>query len=231
MSDRSVDRRFHFAYFDGIECNGDCNPNADLVHNLGISAKRWKTIYAGNLIVKEKWDDIRVPVTSVKTGGLKDPAFQQLLTNGALSVGVYTYAFGNEGLAANEEELFFTVQVPHNWKEGSNIVPHIHWCPIDATAGNVVWGLEYTLASVGATLPVTNIIYTDPSPAAGAFLHTYAIFDPIDCAGNTISFMIVCRVFRNSSNVLDTLAQEAAMLEIDFHYLIDSLGSEKQLVK
>lgn len=43
--------------------------------------------------------------------------------------------------------------------------------------------------------------------------------------------MLVCGLFRNSSAGTDTYSGEAGLLEIDFHYQIDSDGSNEEYIK
>ncbi len=38
--------------------------------------------------------------------------------------------------------------------------------------------------------------------------------------------MLICRLFRDGTNELDTYEADAGLLEIDFHYGMDTLGSQ-----
>lgn len=173
------------------------------------------------------WDDLRVPVTATNIGTANDPNFSQVLTNGAGSQGVYTYLFD----ASAEEELFFNVQLPHAWKEGTDIEPHVHWFPTSADTGTVRWGLEYTWSSVNGAFGNTTIIYTNDPADGTAYKHQLADFSAISATGQTLSSMLMCRVFRDAGNVADTYTGDAGLLEIDFHHRIDSLGSLSEYVK
>ncbi len=52
------------------------------------------------------------------------------------------------------EAMSFTVQLPHNWKEGTTIFPHLHWMPkATASSGNVEWNFDYTWANYNSTTP------------------------------------------------------------------------------
>ncbi len=183
----------------------------------------------------EKWEDLKVPIGSVKTGGVKNPTFEQLLDDGGSSRGVYVFTFSNDALAANEEELFFVAQMPHHWKEESSIIAHVHWVPTTNDSGVVRWGLEYSITNIRGSsvlFPSTTII-SDNSPTVNNDLnmHVRTVIGTIDMTGQKMSTMLLCRVFRNSSHVDDTYNADAALLEIDFHHLIDSLGSDQELSK
>lgn len=182
-----------------------------------------------------QWEDLRVPVLSTKTGGTKDPDFVKVYDNGSGSQGVFAYAFD----ATTEEELYFMVQMPHSWKEGSDIHAHVHWIPTtipDAVTNQVSWGLEYTWASLGSTFGNTTIIYGDDETPAGDLTvdtHYLTELGIISGTGQTFSSMIICRVFRDATGTggTDSYAYDAALLEIDFHYEIDSFGTDEEYVK
>ena len=173
------------------------------------------------------WDDLRVPVTATNIGTANNPNFSQVLTNGAGSQGVYTYLFD----ASAEEELLFNVQLPHAWKEGTDIEPHVHWFPTSADTGTVRWGLEYTWSNVDGTFSNTTIIYINDAADGTVYKHQLADFAAISGTGKTLSSMLMCRVFRDAGHVNDTYTGDAGLLEIDFHHRIDSLGSLSEYVK
>ena len=175
------------------------------------------------------FDDLRVPVTATRAGGSKVPTFVQAFDNGASSQGVFTSYFS----ASAEEELYFAVQLPHAWKEGSNIEPHVHWIgDADGGEGAVVrWGLEYTWANIGATYSDTTIIYTTTQVPAEDIItgrHYISDFAEIDGTGKTLSSMLLCRIFRDATNAADDYTGEAGLLEIDFHHEISRLGTDTE---
>lgn len=166
-----------------------------------------------------RWEDLRVPMTSTKLGGSKDPGFALFKDNGSASQGVFAYLFDK----TSEEELYFSVQLPHAWQAGTALEPHVHWCPIDTDAGTVVWGLEYTWASMGAAFGVTTIIKNTAQAAGGvAYMHKLADLGSMSGTGKDISSMIVCRIFRDVAS--DNYNNDAALLEVDFHYRTDTPG-------
>jgi len=177
------------------------------------------------------WDDLRVPVTSTKLGGSKDPGFAKVLDNGSGSQGVFTYLFD----AGSEEEIYFTCQLPHNWKKETSLYPHVHWMPTaNGSAGQkVCWGLEYSVQNIGSVFGNSTIIYGDEIySGANPFVaktHYLTDLEVISMIGiTTVSSMIICRLFRDATGAggTDTYASDVALLEIDFHYEIDRIGSE-----
>lgn len=181
-----------------------------------------------------QWDDLRVPVLSTKAGGSKEPYFSKVFDNGAGSQGVFSYLFD----ASTEEELYFMVQLPRNWKQGSDIEAHVHWLPtVNGAAGqDVCWGLEYTWANIGSVFGNTTIIYGDTNHLAETLVadkHYITELGRIDATDKTFSSMIICRILRDATGAggTDDYPNDAALLEIDFHYQIDSLGSDEEYIK
>lgn len=149
------------------------------------------------------------------------------------SLGVVLPFFSN----TTRNELYFTAQLPHGWREGSNIEPHIHWVPPTngGVGERVTWGLEYSWASVGDVFGNTTILTgstvgpTDEDLVA--YKHYVTDLGTIDATGKTLSSMLVCRVFRDPLDVNDNYGDFATLLEIDFHYEVDSLGSQEEFIK
>lgn len=87
---------------------------------LGDAANHIKIEADGNLVLEESdtvFEDFRVPVSSTHRRGVQDPGFIQLRNDASGSSGIFAYAFDKN----KEEELFFIVQLLHQWKEGTNI--------------------------------------------------------------------------------------------------------------
>lgn len=175
------------------------------------------------------WEDLRVPVTSTKAGGSKDPGFAVFKTNGSGSQGVFCYWFDKDA----EEELYFTTQLPHSWA-GTAITPHIHWVPKTAATGKTVeWGLEYTWVNINGTFGDTSIIYTKTTTAGDAdyvagkhYMSNFSAITPSEGSQDGISSMLLCRVFRNATDATDdTYEDDAGLLEIDFHFAKNTVGS------
>ena len=174
------------------------------------------------------WDDLRVEPVA-KTSGAKAPTF------GTFRDGLLLYQFDDVALAS-EKEVYFNVQMPHDWLEGSDISPHVHWVPLVAgTAGQVVdWGLEYTVAKIGDAFGASTTIYASAltyGTITAQYSHCLTDLPDIVMTGKTISSILACRLFRHSSDASDTLTQTAGLLYCDFHYQIDTIGSRLEFTK
>lgn len=182
------------------------------------------------------WNDLRVPVTSTKKGGAKEPQFKKAFDDaGGTSQGVYAEFFDKDA----EEELFLIAQIPHTYKEGTDIIAHIHWFPAStgASGKTVSWGLEYIWLNIAATAGDTVIVYADDTIQGDAVLvggkHYMTNFAALTGTGKTISSVLICRIFRDATSAggTDDYTDEVGLLEVDFHYEIDTAGSRGILTK
>ena len=170
------------------------------------------------------WDDLRVAASSAKLLGNSDPDWETM-----------TGSVSQLAFASNvDQEVFFSVQLPHSWKLGSNIEPHVHWSPSTTDAGNVTWALEYAVSDIGGDLtPSTTLTITDAASGT-ALEHQLADMDFIDMSAYTssgdVSTMLVCRLYRDVDNG-DDYGADAFFHEFDIHYEIDTVGSRAELSK
>lgn len=193
-------------------------------------------VFNGNATV---WDDVRVPMTATTKGGSKDPGFQSYRTNGSGSQGVFAYYFDN----ATEEEMYFSCQLPHGYKQGTNLQPHVHFSvPGAGSAGQYPqFGLEYVISSIGNIDGSTSIIYADCTSAANAttsgdaslvaYKHYRQNLPDISGTNLTISAMMSGRVFRNAGGTDDDYGSDSILHEIDFHIEMDTVGSRTATAK
>jgi hypothetical protein len=157
--------------------------------------------------------------------GASDPDFIKVRDNGSSSAGVYSYAFD----ADTEEQLFFTIQLPHSYKAGTDISPHIHWMPTTTGTNAVVWGLEYTWSNIDGTYGNTTLITATDAADGTAYKHQLADFADISGSGKNESSMLLCRIYRKAADAADTFTGDAVFLEVDFHFQMNKLGSDNEI--
>lgn len=165
-----------------------------------------------------QWDDLRVSLAVTKKGTLSKP--HDYLLHGIY----YTYAFEDD----ETEDVIFFVQLPHSYKLRSAIYPHVHWFPTESGTGTVKWGLSYSWANYQSAIPNPTTIYATDN-ALGQYRHSIAQFPAISGTGKNISSMLCCRLYRNAT--ADTYGHDAGILEFDFHFEINTLGSRQEYVK
>jgi hypothetical protein len=169
---------------------------------------------------QDYWEDLRFPASGINPAGIATPPAVD----------------GNDGCflfhASGTDTIGIIAQMPHAWREGSAIFPHIHWAATDAAAGNVLWRLEWQIADIGETFPgvwSTNDLLVATSGVAEK--HVVNAFSNIAMAGRKISCILKIRVNRIGSDGSDTYSTSAKLYEFDIHYRIDSQGSIKEYVK
>ena len=174
----------------------------------------------------DQWNDLRVPLSTTKLGSSNPPTEAIWRDNGAGSAGVSGLRFS----ATQLNQVFFEAQLPHTYKEGSRIAPHCHFISTATpTVGQTVrFGLEYTYANVGGVFPTTTTIYAEYTFVTGdaAYQQYIGGFDPdIEDGNMKVSAMLSCRFFRDAAHPNDTYTGTVFVLEVDFHYLVESFGS------
>jgi len=175
----------------------------------------------------DTWDDLRMPLETVKVGSAAPPDYE--VFRGDLKA----YAFDD----SRDEFVHFALQMPHRWKFGTSIRPHLHiGFPAATVNGETVrFELQYSVQSPqgGTFASQTQIgaLYTiDTANAYDAqYGHTFLSLPPIDMTGHTASAMILCRLFRDVSE--DDYAQDVSVFEFDVHFLSDSLGTVEELTR
>lgn len=204
---------------DGVTKIGDVTNG----HDTKIEADG-SLMFEGNAIV---WDDLRVSLDK----GSSSASLEYVWGSAGPQI---WYFRDNEGL----EAMSFVVQIPHSWKEGTMIYPHIHWLPKASKSGNVEWNLDYSWQNYDSATPLVFSTYTTSTVVTpGPFVaNTHRITSLTDGTGlvgtgKKISSILICRIWRNSSNGADTYRDDAGLLSLDFHYQIDTVGSRAEYVK
>lgn len=172
-------------------------------------------------IYDNAWDDLRFPAQAINPpGGVNDADVEN--TTGLLLFN-----------ASNTEVAMGVAQMPHAWKEGTAINPHVHWQKTTSAAGDVLWQLEYEVVNNGDVAAMdygtsissaTVVAGTPDDDTANRMLITS--FGNVDMTGATLSSLIFWKISRVGGDALDTYGADARLVEFDIHYQIDSFGSQ-----
>lgn len=139
--------------------------------------------------------------------------------------------YGFDGGAATTEQVYFGVHLPHDYKQYTDIRPHIHWSPVNTDSGTVVWQLEYSWANVNSTYEAPTIITAIDASDQVAWKSQVKGFGNISGDGKKISSIIVCRLFRDPTHGTDDYGSDAAFIEFGIHYQKDAPGSTREYIK
>jgi len=170
--------------------------------------------FVGNATV---WDDLRVSVNSLKVPTASNPSW-----------GTYNGFQLLEFDSGENQEVYFTIQLPHSYKEASNITPHVHWIlDTDDDGTTVEWGLEYKWGDIGDAMDsATTTIYATEGVSTGdEGKHQITSFSAITGTGMSISSMLLCRLFRRGSGGNDDCGESVWLMEFDTHFEMDTVGS------
>lgn len=170
------------------------------------------------------FDDMLMPVIAGAKGLTNNPTLSTFKGN------TRAYSFADQSVKANEEELFFNLQMSHSYKSNSSIEMHLHWACGTTSVNNVTWGLDVTKADINGVFGDTTTYLVTQSCGAN-YTHNLADFHGI---GNFsgLSGVAQMRLFRASANATDNYAgNDAFAVSLDAHYEKDTLGSAEEYVK
>lgn len=164
------------------------------------------------------WEDIRIPLIQTKQGSTDKPLY-------VADSGAFRY------IADSTEILSGSVEIPHNWKVGSNLHPHIHYLQTSA-ADTGHFSLKWKWHALGnggmdgswhyTTLSSRELTYTSG--------HFQQLLEGLamDATGKGLSSIIVYQLKRqNSGGGLTNMY----VFNLGFHYEVDSFGSRQEIIK
>ena len=172
-------------------------------------------------LIQQVYDDLRFPVGSVKGAGAFPPADQPY--RGGIVLDFTT--------GPNSESIQFLAQLPHTYKQGEDVVFHVHWTiPTDGLglgAENVKWDFTYSWANINAVFPgeATEPLTVDVQNRVAHTHYMDNVFT-LNGAGKNISSIIICSLTRDVT-VANDYGHSAYFLEADFHYPVDTIGSRQ----
>lgn len=166
------------------------------------------------------WDDLIVSLSNIKAPASDPPSWVSYKN-------CEVPAFTKNGTNV----LYFTTQMPHRWKEGSNIEFHMHCSYPDSNAGNSVWTFTYSWSNINDVFPTASGITKTFAAPALTDKHTLHDFGYINASGKTLSSVLLCSLSRIGGDGSDDYDNSIYALSADFHYMIDSFGSSSELLK
>ena len=173
------------------------------------------------------WDDLRITPGAFTFVGASDPTLSDWQPDGTgATFKVWKFQENNE--------VFVTAQMPHSYKEGTDLGFHIHWTPCDRGddegTAEVAWKIDYSFANIGSNFPESETADLTDECAGVDDRHEMTDDVPVDGSGLTTSHIIMMRVYRSADGDTwtgTTAPQSPALLEIDIHYEIDTIGSRQ----
>jgi hypothetical protein len=185
--------------------------------DLKITTGAGKTIVLDNPV----YNDVSILLSTAKAPSSSSPTWTSYLSS---EVPAFSKTVTNT--------LYFTSQLPHGYKEGSDIEFHIHLVYPDGNSGNSTWQLTYSWANIDGTFGVaTSVNATIVSPATQNYHQMAEIEDAINGAGKTISSVLLCSISRLGGDGGDNYDNDIYAVSADFHVQTDTIGSRTATVK
>lgn len=178
---------------------------------------------AGSIaLYDEAWEDLRFPATGISIGGFTNAPDVQTDTGLLLFDGGTTI-----------ETVGILAQMPHGWKEGTNIKPHCHWAKTTDAAGGVIWTFRYKWIGFNEVQPAWSglINSTDSNTVDSTQKQIISTFGEIDASSQSISDLLLIQFARLPTDASDTYAADALLYEFDIHYQVDGFGSQDEYDK
>jgi len=173
------------------------------------------------------WETIRVSAMAMKdVATASPPTFANTYGN------MYTWEFATGA----DDQLFFVVEIPHGYIEGTDIVAHCHWFPKTRYTGipnptyTVTWALEYEWENIDAYYGVATTVTAPWEYLTAEYKrHFDTEIGTLSGTGKTISSVLLCRLYRDVS--ADNYPSDACLLGVDFRFQTDGCGSVSETSK
>lgn len=168
------------------------------------------------------WDDLRFPSNGINPVGSTAPPSLSTTT------GLLTFSGSADNIIAG------VAQMPHAWKAGSTIYPHLHLLCATSNGGkNSRWKFEYNRANNNEAFEnaygtyTTLSTITEANPGSGTkLLLNPAGFGELPMVGYRESCCILWRITRlAASDAADNDTNDWVLVEFDIHYQLDKLGT------
>jgi hypothetical protein len=171
-------------------------------------------------LINTVWDDIIILPNNMR-GGTTPPSWATVFKDG-----VYQMCFVN----GQSDEVYGSFELPHDYKEGTALYPHLHWSPSSTDTGNCVFTVVYSIAIVNGVFGTTSTALSFTQAGAGVALTNQLIDSSAVIAGTgrKIGDIIVFRLARPTG---DAFTGDAFLHSFGVHYEIDTMGSRQRLVK
>lgn len=178
--------------------------------------------FAGGAVV---WNDANVGAMTLSLPAVSHPGEVNFRDSLGADTGITTYGF------AVGEKISGAIEVPHDYKEGSDLTFHIHWQGIDAPSGTdyVKWQVTYTISRDGVVLGSVVVITGE---TAFATRYQFKLTNCTTISGSAIKigdqFLFVLQRVAAAG---DAYAGEALVATVGLHYQCDTVGSRQITAK
>ncbi len=205
-------------WYDGT--NGNIKTSDVAASDLNITCGANKTIELQNVV----YNDANVGALVLITGGTL-PGIVEWLNSVGGATGIYTRGF------AVGEQVSGSIEIPHDYKNGTDLTFHVHWGVNDAPSGTdyVKWELTYSVTRDSVVFPAATVIVKETSVDT-----QYKCLRSDFTAITGTNFLIGDQfdfTLKRIASAGDAFSGEALTRTIGFHYQCDTIGSRQEFLK
>jgi hypothetical protein len=185
-----------------------------------VTAPTYEGVDATN-IFGDLWTDVPVSLTKSATG----PTITGFVYE-AIDTTTAGYAWHVPENPSNDPLMLFDIQLPHTYKAGTDIKPHLHWATEIDASSSVVVELTYSIWNVGDKVTPEAVLDATINFDATAFVEDIVSLGTIPGANLRESSIITCELRRlTSSDAADIFLGDMIWLSFDFHAQMDKRGT------
>lgn len=184
------------------------------------------------------WESLVLPMYG-SPAGTKEAVYSTYGTDGVMRI----RQLGNS-TGTDIDEIFGMMQMPHRWKEGSSAYPYIHWCPMDDTAGTVVFQVNYATVRFedGITAEEGTLEFHGTCDTNEKWIQKKCIPSIVSTGGSLvngevpmegslIATSIMLRIFRDGNHAVDDYEGAVGVKAFNIIYEADGDGAREKYVK
>lgn len=166
------------------------------------------------------YDDIIIQAMNLR-GGSTPPGYVVFQDS------IYASSFKN----ASTDIVYGSFEIPHSYKEGTDLEIHLHWSPSTINTGRCDFVMKYTFANMAGTFGVEETINFQQTGSGVVNKHQYISGDAV-VSGSTKSIGIGAIIaFALSRPTGDGFSGDAFLHSVGCHYQIDTMGSRQMGTK
>jgi hypothetical protein len=202
---------------------GQAAPGASGTAKIGVGADFFEVEADGTAKFNGAgtvWDDAQVTIGMTRFAGASDPTWTAYK-------GGLVLAFNK----AQDNIVYFTLQLSHKYKLNSNIEFHVHTAHPDGNVGDTTWHLTHSIADLNTDFPAESMVNKSIASPADADKHELHQFSTNIGSGGGLSTLILCSLQREGTDPADTYDNDVYVVAIDFHIEMDTVGSRQMAVK
>lgn len=183
---------------------------------IGTTTPTAKLAVAGDFLLTETvQEDLRFPSSGINLPGAGTDPTRSNIT------GLLAFAAGQDRTIAGN------FQLPHAWKAGTVIKPHLHLQFITANTDVSQWEFEYNRATPegdfeNAYGTYTSLGVVEIANPNNTLKHALFALGDLDMTGYSESTVVLWRIHRRDTGNTD--ASTIVLLDFDVHYEVEKLG-------